>query len=158
MNYFKNTLATVLGRDLPVLSEMVPILRKLFENDKSQENRGDVAPSEAEDRILRVVRNFLDCVALDDRPLVLFIDDLQWCSSAEVTLLTQLIATFPAQDLYAVRNVLFLIAYRTNELQELTKGKLDYTRQQLKEMGAGQIMHEIQINPLLLVFPWVYSR
>jgi predicted ATPase len=141
-----------MGRDIPMLVEMVPILGKLFPRNELTHDNTDLAPSEAEERIVRVVRNFLECVALDDRPLVLFLDDLHWSSAAEVSVLTQLISGFREQGSNpAVRNVLLIISYRINELTELTLEKMAESLSQLRELGDSLRTPELQIGPLRLV-------
>jgi len=144
----------VLGRDLHIFVEMVPIMTKLFPGLEAPEGKNDVSvsPSEVEERILRLVRNFLSCVALDDRPLVLFLDDLQWSSAAEASVLAGLISAFRKQGSKpAIRNLLLIICYRINELKEVNMHKLAESLSQLREGGTSIKTPELQLGPLLLV-------
>jgi len=153
LNYFKNTLSSALGKDLSALIELVPILRNLFPQNELPNQKGDLAPSEAEERIVRIIRNFLECVALDDRALVLFLDDLQWSSTAEASVLTQVISGFKAQaSTPPVRNVLLIISYRINELPELTMEKMAESLSELQESGDSLRTPELQMSPLRLVY------
>jgi predicted ATPase len=95
-------------------------------------------------------------VALDDRPLVLFVDDLQWSSSAEISVLCGLIQSFRVHSTNGVvRNCLLIISYRVNELPELTLQKLNESLDKVRRKGGpmgtrGAV--EIQVGALHLVF------
>jgi predicted ATPase len=143
---------STIGADMPFLLDLVPVLEKLFpevSNDSS-----DVAPSEAEERTLRVVQNFLSCVALGDRPLILFIDDLQWSSPAEASLLCNLISSFRSTgSLGTVRHCLLVLSHRANELPESTLQKLKTSTAKLTGNApvGNDCALEIQVGPLQLV-------
>lgn len=156
VNYFKNTVSSALGTDLPVLIDMVPLLEKLFPEDDCPKEKIDVPPAEAEKRTLRILQNFLSCVAFDDRPLVLFIDDLQWSSTAESSILTGLISSFRTSGVgSSVRNCLLIVSYRTNEVPEGILQKLSESLDKVRGRSGGSEtydMVEIQVGPLHLVY------
>jgi predicted ATPase len=157
LNYFKNTVSVALGADLPVLVDMVPLLEKVFPEDDCPRAKIDVSPAEAEERTLRILQNFLSCVAFDYRLLVLFIDDLQWSSTAESSVLTSLISSFRTdRAASSVRNCLLIISYRTNEipegiLQKLSES-LDIVRRRSSSSETSGVL-EIQVGPLHIVCP-----
>ncbi|MFT3694348.1 MAG: AAA family ATPase [Kofleriaceae bacterium] len=70
----------------------------------------DVPPADAQRRFHDVFRKFVSVFAQPERPLVLFLDDLQWFDPASVALLTHL-ATEPN-----VQHVLLIGAFRDNEI------------------------------------------
>ncbi|CAD6876753.1 AAA family ATPase [Methylomonas fluvii] len=68
-------------------------------------------PVEARNRFNNLFGRFLACLASEDNPLVLFIDDLQWCDSATFDFLQNLFAN------HREHPYLFLLgAYRHNEV------------------------------------------
>lgn len=140
---------------MPFLLGLVPVLEKLFPDEVSKDT-SDVAPSEAEERTLRVVQNFLSCVAREDRPLVLFIDDLQWSSPAEASVLCDLISSFRNKGwLGAVRHCLLVLSHRINEFPESTLQKLKTSVGKLagKAPVGTNCALEIHVGPLQLVSP-----
>lgn len=148
-------MSSALGSDLFVLIDLVPILQNLFPKEDFSLQKIDVSPAEAEERTLRAVQRFLSCVAFDDRPLVLFIDDLQWSSVAESSVLTGLISSFrPHGSSSIVRNCLLIISYRVNEVHVATLQKLSESldkvrRKTLSSETRGAL--EVQVGPLHLV-------
>jgi predicted ATPase len=137
---------------MPFLLDLVPVLEKLF--PEISKDSSDIAPSEAEERTLRVVQNFLSCVAREDRPLILFIDDLQWSSPAEASVLCSLISSFRSKGwLGAVRHCLLILSHRVNELPESTLQKLKTSVAKLvgKAPVGNNCTLEIQVGPLQLV-------
>ena len=153
-HYFTNTMKTALGKDLPVLIELVPLLEKMFPKDENSHPKVEVPPSEAEERTLRIIQSFLSCVAFDDRPLVLFIDDIQWSSDAEINLLIRLISSFRrSASGGSIRNCLLIMSYRVNELRETALAKLrDVMESLIQNVGSetrGAV--ELEVGPLRLV-------
>ena len=157
LNYFKATLSSAVGADLPVLIDMVPLLEKLFPYDECPKEKIDVSPAEAEERTLRILQNFLSCVAFDDRPLVLFIDDLQWSSSAESSVWAGLVSSFRSSGVTSsVRNCLLIISYRINEVPEGILQILSKSLDKVRRRSGQSETHgalEIQVGPLHLVYP-----
>ncbi|MGZ0078933.1 AAA family ATPase [Methylomonas sp. YC3] len=68
-------------------------------------------PVEARNRFNNLFGRFLACLASEDNPLVLFIDDLQWCDSATFDFLQNLFANHREHPY-----LFFLGAYRHNEV------------------------------------------
>ena len=98
----------------------------------------ELSLSEAENRLRRVVREFLGVFATDAHPLTLFLDDLQWADPASLKLLVDLM-THPS-----VRHLLVIGAYRDNEVgpsHPLTRA-LDEVRAQ------GADVETLELGPL----------
>ncbi len=68
-------------------------------------------PVEARHRFNNLFGRFLSCLASEDTPLVLFIDDLQWCDSATFDFLRNLFDNHPEHPF-----LFFIGAYRHNEV------------------------------------------
>lgn len=135
---------------------MVPLLEKLFPEDEFPRLANiEVSPAEAEERTLRLIRTFLSCVAFDETPLVLFVDDLQWCSASEASVISGLITSFrPTASSTSVRNCNLIITYRVNEVSESTLQKITESIDKIKRRGPGLDTRgavELQVGPLLLV-------
>ena len=133
---------------------MVPLLEGMFPKEHVSQPKIDVPPSEAEERTLRIVQSFLACVVFDDRPLVIFIDDIQWSSDAETNLLTQLISSFKNRGTATtIRNCLLIVSYRVNELPETASKKLEDAVQTVRRSVGTEIRGaiELQVGPLQLV-------
>jgi hypothetical protein len=97
-----------LGPNGAAVTEIVPSLRLLV---GIQEPVEDLPPDEAEVRLRIVFQRFVRALTADGRPLVLFIDDLQWIDSATLSVL-EAIATDGE-----LSHLLLIGAYRDNEVQ-----------------------------------------
>jgi len=91
-------------------------------------------------RFLNVVRRFLSVFARAERPLILFLDDLQWLDPATLSLLEHL-----ASDV-ELRHVLLIGAYRDNEVDAAHP-----LHQMLgRASAAGARVRRIALEPLTL--------
>ena len=118
-----------------IILDLVPELEPII---GSQPPLAEVPPQDRMNRFLRVIRRFLAVFATAERPLILFIDDLQWLDAATLELLQHLL-TEPE-----VRNILVIGAYRDNEVDEVhpLAGKLTLLREQ------GAHVRELSLAPL----------
>jgi predicted ATPase len=149
--HFTNSVSSTIGADMSTLLDLVPVLERHFPKAESPHTKVDVTPSEAEERTLRVVKSFLSCVAREGRPLVLFINDLQWASSAEASVLASLISSFRNNGTeLPLRHCLLIIAHRVNELPDSMSLKLNASLANLTGHGSAQSSQaiEIQLGPL----------
>jgi len=157
LNYFKHMVADALDKDLPALIEMIPLLEKLYPRQELPVQNMEVSSGEAEERTLRLIRNFLTCVATHDRLLVLFIDDVQWSSIAETSLLAGLMTSFREHGSVApIQNCLLIISYRSNELSEALHQKLFEGLAKFRRISQNTEvfgMTEVKLGPMQLVFP-----
>jgi predicted ATPase/signal transduction histidine kinase len=70
----------------------------------------ELSLSEAENRLRRVLREFLAAFASEEHPLAIFLDDLQWADPASLNLVVDLV-THPS-----LRHLMVIGAYRDNEV------------------------------------------
>jgi predicted ATPase len=103
----RNILAAV-GHDGNVIIDVVPELAFII---GTQPEVGHLPPVEARHRFNNLFGRFLSCLASAAHPLVLFIDDLQWCDSATFDFLQNLFIS-PQEHPY----LFFIGAYRHNEV------------------------------------------
>jgi hypothetical protein len=140
-----------------MLLNLVPLLEKLFPTDEFPRPNFEVSPAEAEERTVRLIKSFLSCVAFDDRPLVLFVDDLQWCSVSEASVLGGLITSFrPTTSTTPVRNCVLIITHRVSEVPKGILQKLTDCIDKVKRRGSFSEIRgavELQVGPLHLVSP-----
>jgi len=124
-----------LGANGGVLAEVLPEIELIL---GKQPPVPPLGPTEAQNRFIMVLQNFLSVLAAPEHPLVIFLDDLQWVDAATLHLLPPLL-TNPD------RRYLFLIgAYRDNEVS--ADHPLLKTQATLAEAGA-QLYH-ITLPPL----------
>ncbi|MBN1209011.1 MAG: AAA family ATPase [Myxococcaceae bacterium] len=123
--------------DGQVLLELVPQLEVVVGR---QPPLLEVSPGEVQQRMNRVVRQFLEVFAAAGRPLVVFLDDLQWADLASLRLIQQLLSQ------PEIPPVLWIGAYRDNEVSPshpLTS-VLDEVRK------AGARVSDVRLEPLRL--------
>lgn len=131
----KKELRSVLGSNGRVVTDLVPELELLI---GPQPELVEVGPSDAEHRFELTFSSFLSTFARADRPLVLFLDDLQWADAASLGLLESLLATSE------LRHVLVVGAYRPNDV---TAGHpLSRTLGELEKTGVP--IHPVALEPL----------
>lgn len=136
---WKNKILDAVGRNGKVLTDVIPELQILI---GPQPEVMPLPPVEARNRFLDIFGRFLGAIATTDSPLVLFIDDLQWCDIASFELLTSVFANHDDHP------YLFLLgAYRHNEvdsshaLVKMVRGVME-SGQPLKEIRLGPILEE----------------
>ncbi|NJD05059.1 MAG: GAF domain-containing protein, partial [Methylococcaceae bacterium] len=119
-----------------VVTEVIPELATLI---GPQPEIGPLPPVEARNRFNRVFGCFLASLASEDNPLILFIDDLQWCDSATFDFLQHV---FNNTEDY--RHLYFIGAFRHNEVGP-EHPLSDLLRNILPRRPAPR---EIQLGPL----------
>ncbi|WP_437535204.1 AAA family ATPase [Sorangium sp. So ce726] len=100
----------------------------------------ELGPSESQHRFERVFLNFLQVLATAARPLVLFLDDLQWADASSLRLLHHVLTADSA------RHVLVIGAYREHEID--AAHPLCLMLQELRQAGVEK--REIALGPLRL--------
>lgn len=91
-----------------VVTDVVPELEFII---GSQPEVAHLPPVEARNRFNNLFGRFLACLASAENPLVLFIDDLQWCDSATFDFLQNVFANHEEHPY-----LFFIGAYRHNEV------------------------------------------
>ncbi len=113
------------------------IISELDEVIGPQPELDDVAPEEQRARFQQAMARLVAALAMPERPLVVFCDDVQWADLSSLDLLTSL-ATDPES-----RHVLLVCAYRDNEL-----GPAHPLLPAIANMRAGGRLDEIVLGPL----------
>jgi predicted ATPase/signal transduction histidine kinase len=98
-----------LGRAAQLIVDVIPQMERVI---GPQAPVPELAPTEAQNRFRLVFRSFIECFAQPGRPLVLFLDDLQWADSASLALVQDLVTQPETRHLFLIG------AFRDNEVDE----------------------------------------
>src|SRR6185312_13719501 len=124
---WRQKLLGILGANGKVVADLVPELEVQ-----------DLGPNESQHRFERTFQEFLGVFASERRPLVLFVDDLQWADPASLRLL-QLMLTDRRRG-----HLLIIGAYRDNEV-----GAAHPLTLALTDLGtSGGVVNEVALQPL----------
>jgi predicted ATPase/GAF domain-containing protein/anti-anti-sigma regulatory factor/tRNA A-37 threonylcarbamoyl transferase component Bud32 len=132
---WKKKLQRALGANGKLIVDLIPELELIL---GPQPAIPPLSPSESQNRFNLVFESFCRAFATRERPLALFLDDLQWADPASLKLLQLLIS---ARD---IGHTLIIGAYRDNEVDETHAFSLVISA--IKESGAA--VHEIALGPL----------
>ncbi|HEX2567969.1 MAG TPA: AAA family ATPase [Polyangia bacterium] len=124
-----------LGGHVGVLVEVCPALALVL---GPQPEPPTLPPADARTRFHHVVRAFISLFTEPERPLCLFLDDLQWADVDSLQLLAELATASRELPL------LLIAAYRSNEVQDAHP--LLLTLRQIEEQGAA--VRRIELDPL----------
>jgi len=108
VNFWQKRILEAVGTQGKVICDVIPELIILI---GTQPDVPNLPPVEARNRFNNLFGQFLACLAQRDYPLILFIDDLQWCDSATFDFLRHVFANV---DDYPY--LFFIGAYRNNEV------------------------------------------
>jgi predicted ATPase/signal transduction histidine kinase len=135
---WRQTLAEAIGPNGHLVMELIPAFELVLGR---QPPVADLTPQDRLNRLRIVFRRLVGAFARPGRPLVLFVDDLQWLDVATVELVGDLVAR---RD---VSNLMLIGAYRTNEVSPShpLMSQLDTIR------AAGVPIEEILLQPLSLL-------
>jgi predicted ATPase len=134
---WRDRLLRALGANGRLLLELIPQLSLII---GPQPPVPELRPEEARLRFAMVMRRFIGAFPARDRPVVLFLDDLQWADRASLSLLEDL-----ARD-PDVRSLLLVGAYRDNEVGP--SHPLTESLREIRQVGAP--LSHIQLGPLSL--------
>ncbi|KYF77136.1 hypothetical protein BE17_26975 [Sorangium cellulosum] len=107
LSAIRRALRSALGANGQLLVDMIPEVELIL---GKQGPVPELAPADAQNRQNLVFRQFLGVLATAERPVVIFLDDLQWADAASLSLITHLASH------HEVRHVLLIGAYRDNEV------------------------------------------
>jgi PAS domain S-box-containing protein len=134
---WRTALLEALGVNGQLIVRLVPEIELII---GEQPPVADLPPQDAQNRFQMVFRRFLGVFCGPERPLALFLDDLQWLDPATLDLLEHLLTHSE------VRHLLLVGAYRENEV-----GPAHPLLQTLKAIQAADArVHEIVLAPLEL--------
>ncbi|MBD2543701.1 AAA family ATPase [Planktothricoides raciborskii] len=104
---WKQRLQKAVGKNGQVLIDVMPDLELIIGKQPPVDHLGT---QEAQNRFELVFREFIQTLCQPDRPLVLFIDDLQWSDQASLRLLEMIVTN------QRLHHLLVIGAYRDNEV------------------------------------------
>ncbi|MGK5090796.1 AAA family ATPase [Deltaproteobacteria bacterium TL4] len=140
ITFWRQRLLDALGINGRVIIDVIPEVELLI---GKQPPAAPLPPEETQNRFNLIFLNFVRVFAMENSPLVIFLDDLQWVDSSSLKMLSLLLSS-PEEKF------LFLIgAYRDNEvdpahplmntLKELRKAELPISTINLKPLGATHV-------------------
>jgi len=135
INRWKNRFAKMVGGNISVIADEIPELRLLFDKIPPA---APLSGKENQNRFEWVFRRFAQTFSSVNRPLVLFLDDLQWADRSSLQLLHTLLED-PDN-----RHVCIIGAYRNNEWTD----NADLRDAWLSGETAGYTVREIPLDHL----------
>ncbi|MEN6566464.1 MAG: AAA family ATPase [Veillonellales bacterium] len=105
---WQTDLLTAVGHNGKLLTDFIPNLDLVI---GKQTNLVQLNPEEDQNRFHHIVKKFITAIARNDRPLIIFLDDLQWADMASLRLLDFLLSG------QAIPHLLLIGAYRSNEVK-----------------------------------------
>jgi histidine kinase len=133
---YHGRLLKVLGTSGKVLTDLVPELVLLI---GEQPNAKQLPPQETQNRLHYLLRQFLFIFCAKDRPIVLFLDDLQWADAASLQFIDLLLNDSQ------MKHFLFIGSYRS----EYDTNWLSTTHVQLLDKLPERLVSErISLQPL----------
>jgi PAS domain S-box-containing protein len=135
LNIWREVLREALGPNGLLMVDLVPELKLII---GEQPPVPDLEPQDEQRRFQLVFTRFISAFARPEHPLVLFLDDLQWLSTATLDLLEDLLTRSDVQYLMIIG------AYRDNEVDALHPlvRKLEAIK------NAGTRIEDIRLAPL----------
>lgn len=109
LNEWRKAIQQAIGRRGAVIAQVIPELEWII---GKQQPVDELPPKESQNRFLMVFRDFIRVFTRGRRPLVIFIDDMQWADCSSINLFKYL-----SQDAN-LRHILFVGAFRDNEISE----------------------------------------
>ncbi|PZO37910.1 MAG: serine/threonine protein kinase [Pseudanabaena frigida] len=134
---WRSLLQTALGSNGQLIVDVIPEVELII---GKQSSVPEVGATEAQNRFNRVFQQFIRVFCSKDRPLAIFLDDLQWVDSATLKLIELIMLDEQIQSLFLIG------AYRDNEVNPTQP--LVLTLERLRKQGA--VLQEIVLAPLTL--------
>ena len=135
LQVFKDKLLEQLKPNAQIIIDLIPELEQIIGKQPPVEQ---LNPTEAQNRFNLFFQRFVNVFTIKERPLVIFLDDLQWADLSSLKLLEQLVTAAESQYL------LMIGAYRDNEVdsthplrqtvEQLEKTKINITEISLKNL------------------------
>ncbi len=138
LSSWKRQILQALGDDAQVIIEVIPELERII---GKQPPASKLSGTAAQNRFNLLFQKFIKIFAVEEHPLVIFLDDLQWADSASFNLMKLLMSE-------SENGYLFLIgAYRDNEV--FPAHPLMLTLEEIRKAEA--IVNTITLSPLCQV-------
>jgi serine/threonine protein kinase len=138
LGIWKSKLLKALGSNGQVIIDVIPEVERIIGSQPAVPQLGS---SESQNRFNRVFQQFIHVFSQRDRPLVVFLDDLQWADLPSLKLIELLVTDPNSQYL------LLIGAYRDNEVS--ATHPLIHTLEQIQQTGT--IINNIILQPLDIV-------
>ena len=131
LSVWRKRISGALGDEGAALADVLPEIGHVLGEVPAVE---DLPAAQARERFDRLVANFLRLFASEDKPLVIFLDDLQWVDPASLRLLGELITDPDTHNLFIIG------AYRDDEVDaahplSVALGELTDTTVNTLELG-----------------------
>ncbi|KAL0476683.1 hybrid signal transduction histidine kinase dhkK [Acrasis kona] len=130
--YWKKTILDAVGIYGQLIIDLVPELHQVIGD---QPPVLKVAPAEAKGRLESTLVHFIQAFVQQGRPMVIFIDDIQWADRESTRVMLALIVN--------VSNMLFIGAYRDNEV-----GPEHSTFKMIEQMRESTTVTDLVLSPL----------
>lgn len=135
---WKNRLIEALGSNGKIVMDFIPELKEII---GEQPEVPKLNPVEEKNRFQMVFCNFIKVFAKKEHPLVMFLDDLQWCDFPTTDFLNYILTSME------VENFVIIGAYRDNEVSE--GHPLMLMLNQVKNIPDGSdFLKQIYLEPL----------
>ncbi|MCP4750665.1 MAG: AAA family ATPase [Proteobacteria bacterium] len=132
---WKQKIVSALGQNSRIITDIIPDLELII---GKQPDVVPLPPTEARNRFGLVSLNFIKVFTDPDRPLVIFIDDLQWIDLPSLGVIERLISSLDSSSF------LLIGAYRDNEVDK--DHPLNSTLDELRKTKV--LIHTIKLNSL----------
>jgi hypothetical protein len=134
-------LVRVFGADLSTLAQLLPNIKALVPQLKSSDDEHEIANQMNVRGICFILQQFTRVVSSVTHPVVLFLDDLQWCDTSALTVVESLLC-----DEVGSNCLFFVGTYRSNEVAE--DHKIICLTQRLRSFGVPTTMLSLEgLNP-----------
>ncbi|HBU69085.1 MAG TPA: hypothetical protein DEE98_01745 [Elusimicrobia bacterium] len=107
---WKRRITDELGKNAVVVSDMISELSHIVGHIEPAEEFG---PTETQNRFMMVFKDFIRVFCRKEKPLVLFLDDMQWADLASINLMEAVLS----DDRFS--NLMIIFSYRDNETGKL---------------------------------------
>lgn len=135
INDWKDNIQDALGTNAQLIINVIPELEKII---GPQSDVQDLPPAESANRFNLIFKRFIRCFSKGPRPLVLFLDDMQWADLPSLNLIKFILSDWK-------KNYLMLIsAYRDNEVSRTHP--LSVMIQDLSEFMQPSGIHLRELN------------
>jgi len=134
INKWRSRLKEVLGVNGQIIIDLAPSFSELIGNCAPLQS---VNPNEARNRFIATFQAFLNVFATAEHPMIIALDDLQWCDIPTLNLIISIMAT------NEISHLLVIGGYRQNEVNEghplsIAIGQIERTKW----------IHKINLEPL----------
>ncbi len=132
---WKSKFSNALGANGQVVLDMIPEFESII---GAQAPVPELYPKEIQNRLIFTFRELINVITGNDRPLVIFLDDLQWSDRASLDFIKNLL------NIGGIRNVLIIGAYRDSEVDSGHPLRLTFD-----EIIKTKSVRQLSLRPLI---------